>query len=200
MLVEPALPYGGTSGHMKPETSRRRAEIMDEIGGSTSMWQERLLEALQEAGVRGLASWEFKDMYPGKTSSPQSVFSTTFKEGWISRLTQVRTDDNSDRFGYVHVLPSFVNGRATIPYEPQKKHLHTAEGIERAQRMVDFLRERVKGTMTPERAAKLSHESQPGDAELAGAIVYLLSFSVPKEGKLKALKKRRPRKRQIDQA
>lgn len=103
----PVLPYAGTSGWSGSDTSRERAE-RDDVDGTTSRRQGRVIFALANEGVLGMTVKELRAEFGWHHGQASGVLSVLHKVGSIDRLVERR-----DRCA-VYVLPQFRLGRDTV--------------------------------------------------------------------------------------
>jgi hypothetical protein len=110
---DPILPYDGTSGWTGSESSEDRARSADDTG-VTSRRQRETLNALFQAGTRGLTWKELAEGLAVHHGVASSALSVLHKTGHISRLAETRARCK------VYVHPQFVNER------PVERHGRTA--------------------------------------------------------------------------
>ena len=105
----PVLPYAGTSGWSGSDTSRERAE-RDDVDGTTSRRQGRVIFALANEGVLGMTVKELRAEFGWHHGQASGVLSVLHKVGSIDRLVERR-----DRCA-VYVLPQFRLGRDAVAH------------------------------------------------------------------------------------
>lgn len=113
-LFEQSLPYAGTSGATRTDTSIGRVSKRDSDGttGRDQRFALRLLQRSAEYGVTVVDLREHVD-FKGHHGDASSVLTTLHKDDRIVRLVARR-----DR-SHVYVLPAFVNDRETLPFRSQ---------------------------------------------------------------------------------
>ena len=110
-IVEPILPYAGTSGWSGSTTSKERAERQDS-DGTTSKRQRAVLIALADLREKG-ATWnELGTLFGLHHGSISGVLSNLHREGIVCRL--------KDRRGrsQIYILPEFVGDSEIEPFKP----------------------------------------------------------------------------------
>jgi glycosyltransferase involved in cell wall biosynthesis len=118
-----------TSGHNDAATSRDRA-LNDDASGRTAYTQRAILSRLAVYGARGSTSIEarlYLDLPHGSTSS---ACTNLHRDGRIARLDERRHG------AYVYVLPSFVEGRPTVPPTPSRSRRAYA-ALDAIARLID---------------------------------------------------------------
>lgn len=114
--VPTALPFAGTTGHSGSDTSKDRAES-EAASGAAAARQHSILGLLEQAGPIGL-TWKEIDIKMGRVPGHGSIsgsLSSMHKEGLVSALKMDRRNGSG-----VYVLPKFVVGRITRPYNENK--------------------------------------------------------------------------------
>lgn len=110
----PVLPYNGSSGHSGSQTSKDRADSEDNSGVTGQRHEETLLFLLTRDMIG--ATWrELSDHYGWHHGQSSGALSVLHKVGFIERLTETRERSA------VYVLPQYVMGRETSPYQARKK-------------------------------------------------------------------------------
>ena len=110
-IVEPILPYAGTSGWSGSTTSKERAERQDS-DGTTSKRQRAVLNALTDLAGQG-ATWnELGTLLGLHHGAISGVLSNLHREGVLCRL--------KDRRGrsQIYILPQFVGDKEVETYRP----------------------------------------------------------------------------------
>jgi hypothetical protein len=153
----------GTSGSVDPDTSQEAAKAR------TKITDEVMIDVLRVLVVRGRHGGTAKeiasDLGRGDKGRISTALTNMYIMGRVARLNERRSHH------YVHVLPKKVEGRETIPYFPQKAHLHSDEAIERAEKLAAFLDNRASFKNPP------SLIPQDGDHELARFLRGVASVS-----------------------
>lgn len=110
-IVEPLLPYAGSSGWSGSDTSKERAD-RDDKSGVTGQRQSDTLRWLQGAGPDGVTWSELGAALGMHHGSASGVLSVLHKEGRIARLRDVRRKRCS-----VYVALEYVNDRPTASHK-----------------------------------------------------------------------------------
>jgi hypothetical protein len=105
-LVQPELPYAGTSGWSGSAASMDRA-IQEDVTGVTSKRQKAVLEYLDFRDDSGATWGEVADYLGIHHGSASGTLSVLHKAGKIARLKARRYRSS------IYVLPEFVDGRET---------------------------------------------------------------------------------------
>ena len=105
-MIEPELPYNGSSGWSGSSASRKRAEQAD-TNGITAQRQIDTMNLLEAKAETGLTWNELAFHYGWHHGQASGALSNLHKSGHISRLHETR--DNS----HVYVLPEWIMFRPT---------------------------------------------------------------------------------------
>lgn len=116
-MIEPELPYAGSSGWSGTDTSRERAERMDSTG-KTAKNQELVLALLELQDFRGVTWKDLSSWYDWHHGTASGVLSALHKADKIVRLL-----DRRDRCR-IYVLPEYVRGRQ---YDLPKRNMPNKE-------------------------------------------------------------------------
>lgn len=103
-MIEPELPYAGSSGWSGTDTSRERAEHMDSTG-KTADNQKLTLALLEIKDIKGVTWKDLADWYGWHHGTASGVLSALHKADKIVRLV-----DRRDKCR-IYVLPEYVQGR-----------------------------------------------------------------------------------------
>lgn len=171
--------YVTGSGSMKVDTSEASEEARTKF---TDAIMEMVWADLNRRGKKGGTAREVASSIGVEKGRVSTAITNMYIMDHVARLDQKR------QHHYVHVLPKWIAGRETIPYEPQAVHLHTMEGIVRAERLAEFLRDRGASTHP------VSLLPQTGDHEVAKLLVYAAAKGRKREeARLERLRRRRER-------
>ena len=153
----PELPYAGTSGWSRSDTSAQRA-IEADAKGVTGERQRRVLWFLAGCRTRGATWKELSEATGWHHGTASGALSVLHKTNRIARLTETRNRCK------VYVLPDWVSGRATEPHRGNmtRRASNPREAVMLTERQADVL---IAGqpTLIANLARQLSEPAEPNE-------------------------------------